>query len=157
LATLAALAALILGGVVLANKGGDGPRKQDGEPSDHQSPVRIHLSAPTRDAMYDVGETVYADFSCTGGPERMSCKGTVPDGDKVETGTAGDYTFIVKALDQDRKILDSKRVRYTVVSEGDGQKRGSPTPTPTTPTPTTPTPTTPTPTTPTPTTPTPIY
>ena len=54
--------------------------------------------------MYDRGQSVAADYSCAdeaGGSGLKSCVGTVPDGDAIDTASAGVKRFTVTAEDND--------------------------------------------------------
>ena len=64
----------------------------------------IDLDTPADGAVYDRGSVVNADYSCAdeaGGSGLKSCVGTVPDGDAIDTSSAGVKTFTVTAEDND--------------------------------------------------------
>ena len=67
---------------------------------DEQAPT-IDLRTPLQGAQYDLGADVRADYSCAdeGGSGVASCTGTVPDGDPLDTSTAGAHAFTVIARD----------------------------------------------------------
>jgi hypothetical protein len=60
------------------------------------SPPAVTIRTPSADAVYLPGDTVTADFSCSGA---LSCSGTVADGAPLPTGTAGPGSLSVTAVD----------------------------------------------------------
>lgn len=77
----------------------------------------IDLRKPLDGDVYNVGDTVYADFDCadTGGSGVTSCVGTLDDGDQLDTSTPGSYQFTVNAEDNVGNTA-SVTHNYTVVS-----------------------------------------
>jgi len=67
---------------------------------DEQAPT-VDLVTPQEGAQYDLGTDVRADYSCAdeGGSGLASCTGDVPDGDPLDTATAGKHQFTVLARD----------------------------------------------------------
>lgn len=61
----------------------------------------VDLRTPAEGAQYTVGDDVKAAYSCAdeGGSGLDSCTGDVPDGDAIDTSTAGDHAFTVTARD----------------------------------------------------------
>jgi Bacterial Ig-like domain (group 3) len=85
---------------------------------DRTAPV-IALATPEAGAVYGLGETVAADYSCSdepGGSGLASCAGTVDDGASVDTSSVGEKTFTVEAADNAGN-KSSKSVTYTVVDQ----------------------------------------
>jgi DNA-binding beta-propeller fold protein YncE len=70
------------------------------EPRDEQPPT-VDLRTPQEGAQYDLGADVEADYSCSdeGGAGLQSCTGDVPDGEALDTSTAGPHDFTVLARD----------------------------------------------------------
>jgi DNA-binding beta-propeller fold protein YncE len=70
------------------------------EPRDEQAPT-VDLRTPAEGAQYALGADVRADYSCAdeGGSGLQSCTGDVPDGDALDTATAGAHSFTVVARD----------------------------------------------------------
>jgi hypothetical protein len=86
----------------------------------------VTLTTPSTDAMYEVGESVAADFSCSdAGSGIDSCVGTVADGSPIDTSTVGSNSFTVTGTDNagnDTVVTRS----YTVVRhQPDGHVRRS--------------------------------
>jgi hypothetical protein len=82
-----------------------------------QTKPTITLTTPADDAVYEMGEQVFADYSCADEPDGSgldSCVGSVADGAAVDTASLGDKTFKVTATDGAGNS-DSKTVSYTVV------------------------------------------
>jgi hypothetical protein len=82
-----------------------------------QTKPTITLTTPADDAVYEMGEQVFADYSCADEPDGSgldSCVGSVADGAAVDTASLGDKTFKVIATDGAGNS-DSKTVSYTVV------------------------------------------
>ena len=83
---------------------------------DRTAPV-ISVATPSAGAVYGLGESVTADYSCVdepGGSGLATCAGTVPDGAGVDTSSVGQKTFKVEASDNAGNT-SSKTVTYTVV------------------------------------------
>ena len=59
-------------------------------------PPGVSIRTPTTDATYLPGDTVLADFACSGA---VSCTGTVPDGAPLPTGSPGPASLSVTAVD----------------------------------------------------------
>jgi DNA-binding beta-propeller fold protein YncE len=72
------------------------------KPRDEQAPT-IDLATPADGAEYTKGADVQAAYSCAdeGGSGLASCRGDVPDGDALDTSTAGHHDFTVVARDGD--------------------------------------------------------
>ncbi|MHB1880185.1 MAG: Ig-like domain-containing protein [Acidimicrobiales bacterium] len=64
-------------------------------------PPAIDLVAPTDGAVYTVGQTVDASYTCSDVASYgiATCTGTVPDGSAIDTSTVGTHTFTVNATD----------------------------------------------------------
>jgi hypothetical protein len=83
---------------------------------DRTEPV-VTLTTPAQGAVYGVGEQVLADYSCAdepGGSGVATCAGNVAAGAAIDTGSAGEKTFTVEAVDAAGNSA-SKSVTYTVV------------------------------------------
>ena len=83
---------------------------------DRTAPV-ISVATPSAGAVYGLGESVAADYSCAdepGGSGLATCAGTVADGAAVDTSSVGKKTFKVEAADNAGNT-SSKSVTYTVV------------------------------------------
>ena len=83
---------------------------------DRTAPV-ISVATPSAGAVYGLGESVAADYSCAdepGGSGLATCAGTVADGAAVDTSGVGQKTFKVEASDNAGNT-SSKSVTYTVV------------------------------------------
>ena len=88
-------------------------------------PIRIDRTAPTvtittpvNGATYALGAVVTASFSCAdnaGGSGLASCLGTVANGGRVDTTTAGPKTFTVTATDVAGNVT-TRSVTYTVAA-----------------------------------------
>jgi probable HAF family extracellular repeat protein len=77
----------------------------------------VAIETPADGATYEQGTTVQAVYSCgdeENGSGVASCEGTVATGDPIDTGTLGDHTFTVEALDEAGNS-NSKTVHYSVV------------------------------------------
>jgi Bacterial Ig-like domain (group 3) len=89
-----------------------------------QAPPAITLRAPADGAVYSLGQSVVAAYSCEdqpGGSGVASCHGTVPSGASVDTSSFGVHSFEVSASDGAGNT-SSKVVTYTVAYEFDGFK-----------------------------------
>ena len=83
---------------------------------DRTAPV-ISVATPSAGAVYGLGESVAADYSCAdepGGSGLATCAGTVADGAAVDTSSVGQKSFKVEATDNAGN-KSSKSVTYTVV------------------------------------------
>ena len=83
---------------------------------DRTAPV-ISVATPSAGAVYGLGESVAADYSCAdepGGSGLASCAGTVADGAAVDTSSVGQKSFTVEAADNAGN-KSSKSFTYTVV------------------------------------------
>jgi hypothetical protein len=82
----------------------------------------ITVTSPSDGAVYTLGESVLADYSCAdepGGSGLASCQGGVPQGAALDTGSIGQKTFEVSASDNAGNRA-SKSVSYSVVYDFDG-------------------------------------
>ena len=82
----------------------------------------ITLSSPADGAVYGLGDSVLADYSCSdqpGGSGVATCAGTVANGAPVDTSTFGAHTFEVHATDGAGNPA-TKTVTYSVVYDFDG-------------------------------------
>jgi fibronectin type 3 domain-containing protein len=80
----------------------------------------VSLTTPPDGAVYELGEVVNADYSCSdaGGSGLVSCEGTVPDGDPIDTSSPGEHSFTVEAEDGAGRTV-SVTHKYTVVDSTD--------------------------------------
>jgi hypothetical protein len=81
-----------------------------------QTKPTITLTTPADDAVYEMGEQVFADYSCADEPDGSgldSCVGSVADGAAVDTGSVGEKTFTVETSDKAGNTA-SKTVSYRV-------------------------------------------
>lgn len=65
-------------------------------------PPTVTITTPPNGAVYVVGQTVNADYTCDDGPYGIgvaTCVGTVPNGDPIDTATPGAKTFTVSSTD----------------------------------------------------------
>ncbi len=77
----------------------------------------ISVATPAEGAEYELGEQVFADYSCADEPNGSgldACVGSVPQGAEVDTGSLGTKTFTVDASDVAGNSA-SKSVTYKVV------------------------------------------
>jgi hypothetical protein len=84
----------------------------------------ISLTTPEAGAVYGLGETVAADYSCadeSGGSGVASCEGTVASGAPIDTSSFGPHSFEVTASDNAGNTT-STEVAYTVAYDFDGFK-----------------------------------
>jgi hypothetical protein len=89
--------------------------------ADRTAPT-IALTSPTEGAMYTLGETVLADYSCADEPNGSglaTCDGSVANGTALDTSAVGAKTFEVSATDNAGNRA-SKSVAYSVVYDFDG-------------------------------------
>jgi hypothetical protein len=80
------------------------------------TPPGITITSPAAEAVYGVGEQVFADYSCVdepGGSGLDTCKGSLAVGAAVDTGSVGEKTFTVETSDKAGNTA-SKTVSYTV-------------------------------------------
>jgi Bacterial pre-peptidase C-terminal domain len=74
----------------------------------------IVVTTPAPGAVYAVGEQVTANYSCSDdGSGIATCDGSVANGASLDTGSAGEKTFTVNAIDKAGNPA-SKSVTYTV-------------------------------------------
>ena len=75
----------------------------------------VAIAHPADNAKYQINTFQAADFSCSdGGSGILSCTGTVPDGNPINTSTLGEKSFGVAAVDNAGRVT-TKSVQYTVV------------------------------------------
>ncbi len=78
--------------------------------------LSITLTKPADGAEYSLNQIVNADYTCedgADGPDVQTCEGTVPNGDPIDTSSAGTKTFTVNATDNAGKTT-SVTHSYTV-------------------------------------------
>jgi predicted outer membrane repeat protein len=66
------------------------------------TPPTIILTTPAEDAVYLLGQSINADYTCqdeAGGSGLALCVGNVPNGSLIDTGSVGVKTFTVNAAD----------------------------------------------------------
>jgi hypothetical protein len=88
---------------------------------DRSAPT-ITLTNPTEGAVYTLGQTVLAGFSCADEPNGSgvaTCEGTVPAGAALDTSRVGGKSFEVRTSDRAGNST-SKTVSYSVVYDFDG-------------------------------------
>jgi len=96
--------------------GNTGSKSVDYTVVDRTAPA-ISVATPPAGAVYGLGESAAADYSCAdepGGSGVAACAGTVPDGAAVDTSSVGQKTFTVEASDNAGNE-SSQSVTYTVV------------------------------------------
>jgi hypothetical protein len=89
--------------------------------ADRSAPT-ITVTSPTEGAVYTLGETVLADYSCADEPNGSgvaSCQGSVADGAALDTSAVGAKTFQVSATDNAGNVA-TKSVAYSVVYDFHG-------------------------------------
>jgi hypothetical protein len=89
--------------------------------ADRTAPA-ITVASPVEGAVYTLGETVLADFSCADEPNGSglaSCEGSVADGAALDTSSVGAKTFEVGAKDNAGNQV-TKSVAYSVVYDFHG-------------------------------------
>lgn len=67
------------------------------------TPPNVTVTVPADRAEYSPGTNVIAEFACTdasSGIEPLSCRGTVPSGNPIDTASVGTKTFTVTATDR---------------------------------------------------------
>ena len=82
----------------------------------------ITVTNPAEGAVYTLGETVIADYSCTDEPNGSgvaTCQGNVADGAALDTSQVGAKTFQVSTTDNAGNRA-SRSVAYSVVYDFDG-------------------------------------
>jgi virginiamycin B lyase len=88
----------------------------DTTPPDTTKPT-ITIFTPEDGATYRRGDRVLADYECAdepGGSGLAECEGTVPDGQPIDTDSAGSHDFTVKATDHEGNSR-TETVSYTVL------------------------------------------
>jgi endoglucanase len=76
----------------------------------------VYLRTPSDGATFAQGASVYADYACSDEPDASdiaSCAGTVPNGARIDTSTAGPHSLTVTATDL-AGTTTSVTHRYTV-------------------------------------------
>jgi hypothetical protein len=87
---------------------------QAGPPPKDTTPPRITISVPRDGAVYARGALVSAGFSCSDPDSPVqSCRGSVPNGDPVDTRALGRHSFSVVGQDPAGNTA-SRTVHYTV-------------------------------------------
>jgi hypothetical protein len=89
--------------------------------ADRTAPT-IALTSPTEGAVYTLGQTVLADYSCADEPNGSglaTCAGSVANGTALDTSAPGAKTFEVSATDNAGNRA-SKSVVYSVAYDFDG-------------------------------------
>jgi uncharacterized repeat protein (TIGR01451 family) len=79
-------------------------------------PPSVSVAVPASGAVYDVGQTLAADFSCSddpNGPGVVACSGTQPSGTPIDTGRPGTYSFSVTATSGDGQTTE-QTISYSV-------------------------------------------
>ena len=77
-------------------------------------PPRVTIKSPRKGKSYALNESVRASYSCLDSTSGVAtCSGTVRDGAKIPTSTAGTYTFIVTSADNAGNQT-TKSVPYSV-------------------------------------------
>lgn len=78
-------------------------------------------SSPAAGSVYTLGQRVAASYSCqdgASGPGIASCTGTIPDGQPIDTTTAGRHSFTVTAISIDGQS-SANTISYTVKKRSD--------------------------------------
>jgi len=81
------------------------------------TPPTITLTTPPEGAVYLLGQTVNADYTCqdeAGGSGLASCVGSVPNGSPIDTGSIGAKTFTVNAADNAGNVASATH-NYQVI------------------------------------------
>jgi hypothetical protein len=89
--------------------------------ADRTAPT-ITVTSPAEGAVYTLGQSVLADYSCADEPNGSgvaTCQGSVADGAPLDTSTVGTKTFQVSAMDNAGNS-GTKSVAYSVVYDFDG-------------------------------------
>jgi alpha-tubulin suppressor-like RCC1 family protein len=99
----------------------------EGGPAD-STPPTVTLTTPENGAVYTVGQSVAASYSCEdepGGSGLQTCQGDVDDGEEIDTSSTGTFTFTVTARDGDlnETIVDHTYI-VNDVSGGDADGDG---------------------------------
>jgi hypothetical protein len=79
-------------------------------------PPAISLTAPAAGAIYKLGKTLHASYTCTeggGGPGLASCVGSLAVGALIPTGTPGPKTFTIIATSLDG-LSETRIVHYAI-------------------------------------------
>jgi hypothetical protein len=86
-------------------------------PPDTTKPT-ITLTSPTGGAKYTLGQQVFVDYACADQTSLVSCKGTVADGARLDTGSLGAKAFSVEAVDAAGNTATASRSYTVVLPEG---------------------------------------
>jgi hypothetical protein len=81
-------------------------------------PPTAAITSPANGAVYNPGQAVDANYSCTddpNGPGISSCSGPVASGSAIDTSTPGSYSFTVTATSND-ELSGMATVTYTVAA-----------------------------------------
>jgi len=91
-----------------------GSASVDVHPADTTAPT-IAITTPVDGVHYGAGQSVMASYTCSdaGGSGVKSCDGSVPNFSLIDTGTLGQHTFTVNAVDNAGNAA-SATVHYTV-------------------------------------------
>ena len=87
-----------------------------------RSAPSIALASPADGAVYTLGQSVAAEYSCqdqAGGSGVATCEGTVANGAEIDTSRVGSHSFQVRTTDNAGNA-DSKTVSYSVAYDFDG-------------------------------------
>ncbi len=76
----------------------------------------ITITAPANNAVYHVGDTISAQFSCSGGSPPLQCSGTAANNAPIDTTASGTKTFTATVTDSQGQTA-AQTVTYTVVSQ----------------------------------------
>src|SRR5919204_584358 len=87
-----------------------------------RTPPTISIASPGDHAVYTLGQSVLADYTCAdqpGGSGLASCAGPIADSAAIDTSRVGDKTFTVTATDQAGNVAHASR-SYSVVYDFSG-------------------------------------
>ncbi len=76
----------------------------------------VTLTTPANNAVYHVGDTVTAQYSCTGGSPPLQCTGTAANNAPIDTTASGTKTFTATVTDAQGQTA-TQTTTYTVVSQ----------------------------------------
>lgn len=89
-----------------------------------RQPPGITVTSPVNGAVYNQGQVVLADYSCSDDSGWVDCDGTVADGQPIETSVVGTQYFSVTATDLTGEPVDGGFRTYTVAArQPDGRIR----------------------------------